>query len=191
VTQALIRQKKNVLEKAGKVGIDFIIDYLFGWRTVNEISEELRKMDLHTTNTNVRKHLDDYKRKYESKKPVGVELITRSMVKTRLSEIKKEFQEAIIQDPILVLHKNIYELEQMKSPANDLKSVGSILELQSKFATQLAKLIPAKDVKIDVNKLLGRNDLGVNFIIQMDSQHPELDLKTKFLEFIQANSDDI
>lgn len=191
MAQAVSLKKINVLERAGKQGTDHIIDYLFGWKSVKEISNELRDSGHHTTDINVRKHLDKYKDDYENKKPVGIELITHYMVKTRLTEIQMEFQKTMLSDPILVLHKNIYELEQMKPGATDFRSKGSILELQSKFASSLAKLQPPKNVKINVNQLLERNDLGVNFIIQMDLQHPELDLKNKFLEFIQANSDDI
>ncbi len=206
MAQALTRKKINVLEKAGKVGTDLIIDYLFGWKGSTEISRELRSNGFHTTDSNVRKHLDIYKKQYEGKKPKGIELITNHMVKTRMLEIKSEFQNAVIADPIQVLHKNIYELEQLKDKNNDIRTVGSILELQSKFANNLAKLQPPKDVKIDINELLSRNDLGINFIIQMDSlhkldskgkceeckiKHPELDLKVKFLKFVEANSDDV
>lgn len=191
MAQALVRKKINVLEKASKLGTDLIIDYLFGWKGTAEIARELQDNGYQTTERNVRKHLDKYKDDYENKKPMGIELITNHMVKTRMTEIQIEFQKTMIQDPLLVLHKNIYELEQMKSKNNDLKMVGSILELQSKFAASLAKLQPPSTVKININQLLERNDLGVNFIIQMDSQHPELDLKNKFLAFVQANSDDI
>jgi len=206
VTQALIRNKLNVLEKAGKQGTNLIIDYLFGWKGSTEISRDLRASGFRTTDSNVRKHLDKYKADYEKKKPRGTELITNHMVKTRMLEIQQEFQKAVIADPIQVLHKNIYELEQLKNKNNDIRTVGSILELQSKFATNLAKLQPPKDVKININQLLERNDLGVNFIIQMDTlhkpdkngnceecktSHPGLDLKVKFLEFVQANSDEV
>lgn len=190
MAQALVPKKINVLEKADKLGTDLIIDFLFGWKGVAEISKELRDNGFHTTDSNVRKHLDIYRKAYEGKKPKGIELITNHMVKTRMLEIQQEFQKAVIADPIQVLHKNIFELEQMKDKNNDLRTVGSILELQSKFATNLAKLQPPETVKIDINKLLGRSDLGINFIIQMDLLHPELDLKVKFLEFVQANSDD-
>ena len=191
MVQAVSLKKVNVLERAGKQGTDHIIDYLFGWKTVKEIANELRDSGHQTSDINVRKNLDKYRDDYENKKPIGIELITNHMVKTRMSEIQTEFQNAMIQDPILVLHKNICELEQMKSKNNDVKMVGSILELQSKFAVNLAKLQPPKNVKININQLLEKNDLGVNFIIQMDSKHPELGLKDEFLEFIQANSDDI
>ena len=191
MSQALVRKKINILEKAGKQGTDLIIDFLFGWKGTAEIARELRDSGFHTTDSNVRKHLDKYAADYEKKKPKGIELITNHMVKTRMAEIQIEFQKAMIADPIQVLHKNIYELEQLKAPTNDLKMVGSILELQSKFATNLAKLQPPDIVKININQLLEKNDLGVNFIIQMDSKYPELDLKREFLEFLQANSDDV
>ncbi len=191
MAQALVPKKINVLEKAGKKGTDLIIDFLFGWKGVTEIARELRDSGFRTTDSNVRKHLDKYKADYENKKPVGIELITNHMVKTRMTEIQTEFQNTMISDPLLVLHKNIYELEQMKHKNNDLKMVGSILELQSKFANNLAKLQPPKNVKININQLLERNDLGINFIIQMDMRHPKLGLKDAFLEFVQANSDDI
>ncbi len=183
--------KTNVLERAGKQGTDLIIDYLFGWKGPTEIARELRDNGHQTTDSNVKKALAKYKKEYEQKKPMGLELITNHMVKTRMAEIQIEFQKAMISDPILVLHKNIYELEQMKGPNNDLKTVGSILELQSKFANNLAKLQPPKTVKININQLLEKNDLGVNYIIQIDSIHPELGLKDGFLEFVQANSDDV
>ena len=191
MAQALVRKKINILEKAGKLGTDLIIDFLFGWKGTAEIARELRDSGFHTTDSNVRKHLDKYKDDYENKKPIGIELITNHMVKTRMTEIQIEFQNTMIQDPLLVLHKNIYELEQMKSKNNDVKMVGSILELQSKFAASLAKLQPPTTVKININQLLMKNDLGINFIIQMDAVHPELDLKNAFLEFVQANSDDV
>lgn len=191
MAQALVPKKINVLERADKQGTDLIIDYLFGWKGAAEIARELRDSGFHTTDSNVRIHLDRYRKAYEGRKPKGIELITNHMVKTRMTEIQTEFQNTMIQDPILVLHKNINELEQMKHKNNDLKIVGSILELQSKFAVNLAKLQPPDIVKININQLLGKSDLGVNFIIQMDSQHPDLKLKEKFLEFVQANSDDI
>jgi len=191
VAQFVKLTKTNVLERAGKQGTDLIIDYLFGWKGPAEIARELRANGHSTTDSNVRKNLDRYKDEYENKKPMGIELITNHMVKTRMTEIQTEFQNTMIQDPLLVLHKNIYELEQMKHKNNDLKMVGSILELQSKFAASLAKLQPPKTVKININQLLERNDLGVNFIIQMDSKYPELGLKDAFLEFVQANSDDV
>ena len=191
MAQALTRKKINVLERANKLGTDLIIDFLFDWKGALEIAKELRDNGFHTTDSNVRKHLDKYRSQYEGKKPKGIELITNHMVKTRMLEIKREFQMAVVSDPIQVLHKNIFELEQMKDKNNDLRTVGSILELQSKFANNLAKLQPQEKVKIDVNKLLERNDLGINFIIQMDLHHPELELKTKFLEFVQANCDDV
>lgn len=191
MAHALVPKKMNVLERAGKMGTDLIIDYLFGWKGTAEIARELTDNGYQTTERNIRNHLDKYKDDYENKVPKGIELITNHMVKTRMTEIQTEFQNTMIQDPLLVLHKNIYELEQMKSKNNDLKMVGSILELQSKFAASLAKLQPPKNVKININQLLERNDLGINFIIQMDLQHPELELKDKFLEFVQANSDDV
>ena len=191
MAQALIPKKINILEKAGKKGTDLIIDFLFGWKGIAEIARELRDIGFRTTDSNVRKHLDKYKADYENKKPKGIELITNHMVKTRMTEIQTEFQKTMISDPLLVLHKNIYELEQMKSKNNDVKMVGSILELQSKFATNLAKLQPPDTVKININQLLMKNDLGINFIIQMDTRHPELRLKDAFLEFVQANSDDV
>lgn len=190
MAQALVPKKINVLEKAGKQGTDLIIDYLFGWKGVTEISRELRNSGFRTTDSNVRKHLDKYRDDFENKKPRGTELITNHMVKTRLTEIQTEFTKAVVSDPIMVLHKNIYELEQMKNKNNDLKTVGSILELQSKFATSLAKLIPIDKAKIDINKLLTKNDLGVNFIIQIDAKHPELNLKDEFLEYIRTNGSD-
>ena len=206
MAQALTRKKINVLERADKLGTDLIIDYLFGWKTPVEIARDLRNSGFQTTDINVRKHLDKYKKQHEGKKPKGIELITNHMVKTRMLEIQREFQKAVIADPIQVLHKNIYELEQLKNKNNDIRTVGSILELQSKFANNLAKLQPPKDVKIDINQLLEKSDLGVNFIIQMDlehrldengnceeckTKHPELNLKVKFLEFVRSNSDDV
>ena len=191
MAQSLVPKKINVLERADKQGTDLIIDYLFGWKGVIEIATELRDSGYHTTNDNVRKHLEKYRKQYEGKKPKGIELITNHMVKTRMTEIQTEFQKTMISDPLLVLHKNIYELEQMKSKNNDVKMVGSILELQSKFAASLAKLQPPTTVKININQLLMKNDLGINFIIQMDARHPELRLKDEFLEFVQANSDDV
>lgn len=190
MAQVLVSKRINVLEKAGKKGTDLIIDWLFGWKGVTEIAREVRELGFRTTDSNVRKLLDKYMADFEDKKPKGTELITRHMVTTRLSEIKSEFQQVMLQDPVLVLHKNIYELEQMKSKNNDFRSAGSILELQSKFAGQLAKLMPLENVKVDINKLLSRSDLGVSFIIQMDLRHPELKLKAEFLEYIQAHVDD-
>ena len=190
--QILVTGKTNVLERAGTLGTDLIIDYLYGYRTPAEISRIIREAGFKTTDSNIRKTLASIKAKYvEKPKKVGIELITHHMVETRLAEIQKEFHAAIIQDPIMVLHKNIGELEVLKNPSADIKVYGSILELQSKFATNLAKLQPPDIVKININQLLEKNDLGVNFIIQMDSKHPELDLKNGFLEFLQANSDDI
>ena len=191
MVQLIKGPKTNVLERAGKQGTDLIIDYLFGWKGPTEIARELRDSGHRTTDSNVKKALHKYKGEYEKKKPMGIELITNHMVKTRMAEIQTEFQRAMIADPIQVLHKNIYELEQMKHKNNDLKTVGSILELQSKFATNLAKLQPPDIVKININQLLEKNDLGVNFIIQMDTKYPELELKKEFLEFLQANSDDV
>ena len=108
MSQALVRKKINILEKAGKQGTDLIIDFLFGWKGTAEIARELRDNGFHTTDSNVRKHLDKYKADYENKKPIGIELITNHMVKTRMTEIQIEFQNTMISDPILVIHKNIY-----------------------------------------------------------------------------------
>ncbi len=192
MTQALATKKTNVLERAGVVGTKLTIDYLYGYRSAAEISRVLREHGFPTTDSNVRKTLASIKKKYvEKPKSVGTELITHAMVETRLAEIKREFHNAIIQDPIMVLHKNIGELETMKNPSGNLRDYGSIIDLQSKLASQLGKLIPIEHAKLDINKLLERNDLGINFIIQMDLRHPELKLKDEFLEFVQANSDDI
>jgi hypothetical protein len=178
----------NVFDRASDLGTNLIIDHLLGYKTVASVTRELNENGFKTTTHNARKILDRYKENFDKRpQAVGFQLITHRMVQTRILEIQAEFKKAMVQDPVLVLHKNILELENMKEGVLGIRDQGSILDLQSKLAEKLAKLQPPDIVKININELLKRNDLGVNFIIQIDSKYPGLKIKDKFLDFVRSN----
>lgn len=178
----------NVLERAGKIGTDLILDHLFGYKNAREVADELTSNGHRATERNVRNLLRRYKDEWDNRPlRVGTKLITHREVNIRIQELREEVRKSFSSDPIDVLNKNIYELEKMKDSNLSYRDFGSLLDLQSKLAGQLAKIVPPDKIKIDINKLLHRNDLTVNFIIQMDLQEPGLGLKDKFLEYLKVN----
>lgn len=192
-------QLKNVFEKNPELGNNILLKLLARKMSVTQAVLEFSKNDIKTTNRTIQRHLKNIRENGTSKiKSIQTVISEKPILqlppKLEKNEIidlyKKEYEVKDYSDipdidPVKLLDKQLHELEMLLvNYPNDLVVQKTLIELEMKIAEKLFKMRPTS-TEFNVNELLRKNDISVEFIIMIDKRFPNLDIKTSWLDFIK------
>ncbi len=186
---------KNIFQKFPVPGSDILTRLLSKKMTIPEATREFKHYNISVSNRTLQRHIKKLKETVNSKptqtiiepKPQPIlRLPSKQQSKEVIDLIKKQYDNVDLSDipdidPIKLMDKHLHELEMVLIQYDDPAVKYKIIELEMKIAERLFKMRPT-NTEINVNELLRKNDLSVEFIIKMNDKYP--DLKQSWLDFI-------
>ncbi len=175
---------ENVLERAGELGTQLLMQYLMRQKKASDIAFELTQAGFKAKTPNVQILLNRYESLY-ARKPAEIhKLLTPRQTARIVKKISDSVKKDIAVDPVGLIQRNIIELERLKENTfGDIRSLGAIIDLQSKLANQLHKIQPTAK-SYDLDNLLRKSDDITEFIIVVSRDFPGL--KKRYLEYIDS-----
>ncbi len=194
------KPRLNVFEKNPEIGSKLFEDILQDRTNCSEAARIFNDNGIKIGARSIQKTVNAYKERHGIGRPKPTQTIIPAgpqpkpdkTFKSYLSDIRAEFDAIDYNDvkkinPVVIMYKNLMKLEILMSKMqfdNDIKGLGDIIELERKIALEIHKIAPNTE-EIDYNDLFRKNDLTVNFIMQLDQEKPNLDIKQSWLEFIR------
>lgn len=186
---------QNVFHKNPVIGIDLLNRLLRREISPSKAAKIFNDNGIKAKERNIQIIIKNMREKQNTQSTPNINPVqsrTKAIVKhdpsQEITKIRREYESFDFSkipniDPIKLLDKHIYELENLLLMyPNDAVTQKHIIELEMKIADKIFKMRPT-DTEFNINDVLRKNDYSTEFIVQMDSLfYPGI--KSKWLKFL-------